>query len=120
MNVDERSRIGGREKDAGPGKGILKQNQSSQMTSSFLENPGVRIPTRIITKKEVLDGSNTTSRINTSNLQSMVKRRVSFAPDVTLHSFTFVPEQNNEIKEPRRRKLQPTALLKYLVKKSLL
>ena len=104
MNLDERGRNGGKEKDIGPGKGILKQNQNPQTTSSFLENSGVRIPTRIITKKDILDGSNTTSRINTSNLQNKVKRRVSFAPDVTLHSFTFVPEQNNEIKEPRRRK----------------
>ncbi|CAI4061786.1 hypothetical protein SKDZ_07G1650 [Saccharomyces kudriavzevii ZP591] len=104
MNLDEEGRSSGKEKDAGPGKGILKQNQSSQMTPSFLESSGIRIPTRIITKKDVLDGSNTTSRINTLNLQDKVKRRVSFAPDVTLHSFTFVPEQNNEAKEPRRKK----------------
>ncbi|CAI4062263.1 hypothetical protein N7582_002087 [Saccharomyces uvarum] len=93
-----------KDKDVGPGKGILKQNPNSQMPANFLESSGIRIPTRIITKKDVLDGNNTTSRINTSNLQNKANRRVSFAPDVTLHSFTFVPEQNNEVKEPRRRK----------------
>ena len=74
-----------KDKDVGPGKGILKQNPNSQMPANFLESSGIRIPTRIITKKDVLDGNNTTSRINTSNLQNKANRRVSFAPDVTLH-----------------------------------
>ncbi|KOG99427.1 kinetochore-microtubule binding complex subunit SPC105 [Saccharomyces eubayanus] len=104
FKLDDGGGSAGKDKDAGPGKGILKQNSNSQMTANFLESSGIRIPTRIMTKKDVLDGNNTTSRINTSNLQSKANRRVSFAPDVTLHSFTFVPEQSNEAKEPRRRK----------------
>ncbi|SCU84209.1 LAME_0C08658g1_1 [Lachancea meyersii CBS 8951] len=50
-----------------------------------------------------LNQNNTTSRISTSKLQSRLDRRVSFAPDVTLHRVDFVPQQSLNIREPRRR-----------------
>lgn len=37
------------------------------------------------------DSNNTTSRLNVVGIQNKANRRVSFAPDVTLHSFDFVP-----------------------------
>lgn len=93
-----------------PAKGILKSSQNTDQLqqsqaadSSFLAPGDIQIPNRIISRTDVLDGNNTTSRINTLALQDKVSRRVSFAPDVTLHSFDFVPETKTSLREPRRR-----------------
>lgn len=93
-----------------PAKGILKSSQSADTPqqaqaadSSFLVPGEVQLPTRIVSRAEILDGNNTTSRINTLALQDKANRRVSFAPDVTLHSFDFIPETKKSLREPRRR-----------------
>lgn len=88
-----------RERGISMTKGILKssQNEESQFAS------GLQLPTSSLSKQEVLEsGNNTTSRINTLQLQNKINRRVSFAPDVTLHSFDFVP-QVKDVKLPRRK-----------------
>ncbi|CCF57201.1 hypothetical protein KAFR_0C02080 [Kazachstania africana CBS 2517] len=76
-----------------PTKGILKQS-SSQITDPFssftIPSSQINFPSQIMSRTEILDKNNTTSRINTRDLQSKANRRVSFAPDVTLHSFDFV------------------------------
>ncbi|GAV50911.1 hypothetical protein ZYGR_0AD00940 [Zygosaccharomyces rouxii] len=80
-------------------KGILKssQNEEPQFAS------GLQLPTSSLSRHEVLEnGNNTTSRINTLQLENKINRRVSFAPDVTLHSFDFVP-QVKDVKLPRRK-----------------
>ncbi|GCF01611.1 hypothetical protein ZYGM_000348 [Zygosaccharomyces mellis] len=80
-------------------KGILKSSQSEE--SQFV--PELQLPNSSLSKEEVLEsGNNTTSRINTLQLQNKISRRVSFAPDVTLHSFDFVP-QVQDVKLPRRK-----------------
>lgn len=82
-------------------KGILKssQNEESQQLTG-----GLQLPTSSLSKEEVLDsGNNTTSRISSVlQLENKINRRVSFAPDVTLHSFDFVP-QVKDVKTPRRK-----------------
>lgn len=92
-----------------PAKGILKSSQNTDqppqlqaVDSSFLASGDTQL-NRISDKSDLLEGNNTTSRINTLALQERVNRRVSFAPDVTLHSFDFVPETRANLREPRRR-----------------
>ncbi|EDO19425.1 hypothetical protein Kpol_1002p72 [Vanderwaltozyma polyspora DSM 70294] len=89
-----------------PAKGILKSdkgNNGGELTSDGVVTGSINLPLFPLTKSDVLEGNNTTSRINTINLQNKINRRVSFAPDVTLHSFDFVPEQNRKQREPRRK-----------------
>lgn len=84
-------------------KGILKGTQNDE---SLEFGPGLQLPTQSLSRQEVLEnGNNTTSRINTLGLESKINRRVSFAPDVTLHSFDFVPEVK-DVKLPRRKEKQ--------------
>lgn len=80
--------------DTGTGvmaKGILKssQNDSQEEVTRRHSFAGE--------DNDVPEGNNTTSRIHT-----LAQRRVSFAPDVTLHSFDFVPEVR-DVRLPRRR-----------------
>lgn len=93
-----------------PAKGILKSSQQSESLlpsqvggSQPLISSNTQLPHGSFSKVETFDGNNTTSRINTLALQERGNRRVSFAPDVTLHSFDFVPETNNNHREPRRK-----------------
>lgn len=91
------------------GKGILKRKTGSNdiggdgyHTDSVVMS-NIQFPTFGLSKTDILDGNNTTSKINTSSLQNKLNRRVSFAPDVTLHSFDFIPEQQMKLREPRRK-----------------
>lgn len=80
--------------DTGTGvmaKGILKSSQND------LQEEVTRRHSFAGEEDEVPEGNNTTSRIHT-----LAQRRVSFAPDVTLHSFDFVPEVR-DVRLPRRR-----------------
>mgnify|MGYP001290472353 CR=1 FL=1 len=93
-----------------PAKGILKSIQqpeslppSQTAGSQSLIAGNIQLPQRGLSKADVLDGNNTTSRIDTLSLQERSNRRVSFAPDVTLHSFDFVPETRTSFREPRRK-----------------
>lgn len=94
-----------------PTKGILKSSQNTETLAPASQPPlsavvvptNVQLPTHGLSRSEILDGNNTTSRINTLNLQNKGNRRVSFAPDVTLHSFDFIPEQRVNLREPRRK-----------------
>lgn len=93
-----------------PAKGILKSIQqpeslppSQTAGSQSLIAGNIQLPHRGLSKADVLDGNNTTSRIDTLSLQERSNRRVSFAPDVTLHSFDFVPETRTSFREPRRK-----------------
>ncbi|QLL30347.1 hypothetical protein HG536_0A01640 [Torulaspora globosa] len=93
-----------------PAKGILKSSQNTDqpqqlhaLDSSFLASGDIQLPDRILSKSDLQEGNNTTSRIHTLALQEKISRRVSFAPDVTLHSFDFVPETKANLREPRRR-----------------
>lgn len=94
-----------------PTKGILKSSQNSESLAPASQPPqmaavvpaNVQLPTHLLSRSDILDGNNTTSRINTFNLQNKGNRRVSFAPDVTLHSFDFIPEQQVNLREPRRK-----------------
>lgn len=94
-----------------PTKGILKSSQNSESLAPASQPPlmavvvpaNVQLPTHLLSRSDILDGNNTTSRINTLNLQNKGNRRVSFAPDVTLHSFDFIPEQQVNLREPRRK-----------------
>ncbi|CCE65038.1 hypothetical protein TPHA_0J02180 [Tetrapisispora phaffii CBS 4417] len=97
-------------------KSILKSTQErlhDENDSYGMNNSNNNtLPSMGFSKVDLLDGNNTTSNINTSGMQSKLNRRVSFAPDVTLHSFDFVPEQRLKVREPRRRipvELLPTS-----------
>ncbi|CCD26697.1 kinetochore-microtubule binding complex subunit SPC105 NDAI_0I01280 [Naumovozyma dairenensis CBS 421] len=93
--------------DRAPKRSILKQSSSQSFEPvqgyDFLES-NFQLPSHPLSKDEILDANNTTSRINTLKLQNKVNRRVSFAPDVTLHSFDFVPDsKSSNRREPRRK-----------------
>ncbi|QLQ77913.1 hypothetical protein HG537_0A01600 [Torulaspora globosa] len=83
-----------------PAKGILKSSQNTDQSQQLY---GVDSSFQGDVQLDLPEGNNTTSRINTLALQEKVNRRVSFAPDVTLHSFDFVPETKSALREPRRR-----------------
>ncbi|CCH59355.1 hypothetical protein TBLA_0B05230 [Henningerozyma blattae CBS 6284] len=82
-----------------PKKSILKQSQESQFDfdASQNSNNNVDIPNTItdvslIDEKEHYErDNNTTSRINLVS-----KRKISFAPDVTLHSFSIIKDDNGK------------------------
>ncbi|SCU99187.1 LANO_0F01068g1_1 [Lachancea nothofagi CBS 11611] len=86
-----------------PGRGILKQrfaqgdDQRENVTISNIPDSGNS------QVQDNLDQNNTTSRISTTRLQSKLDRRVSFAPDVTLHRVDFVPQHPDTFREPRRK-----------------
>ncbi len=85
-------------------KSILKQKFKNDDTTSNSQNltmSQIQFPTQGLSKEEILDGNNTTSRINASF--SKGSRRVSFAPDVTLHKFDFIPQSIQNVREPRRK-----------------
>lgn len=86
-----------------PKRSILKQSSSQLEPIETLPLSKFQLPTQIPSKADVFDSNNTTSRINTLKLQGRVDRRVSFAPDVTLHSFDFVPDGISSQREPRRK-----------------
>lgn len=93
-----------------PAKGILKSSQQSDsLPPSQSDWPQSLISghfqplVRGFSNTEAIEGNNTTSRIDTLALQEKGNRRVSFAPDVTLHSFDFVPETRVNLREPRRK-----------------
>ncbi|AET37984.1 kinetochore-microtubule binding complex subunit SPC105 Ecym_2237 [Eremothecium cymbalariae DBVPG len=92
-----------------PPRSILKQKSNydeEDRTSDTLQiTSQIQFPTHGLTKEQLLGGNNTTSRINTTQLHSKLNRRVSFAPDVTLHKFDFVPELPTKIREPRRKSM---------------
>lgn len=71
-------------------KGILKSSQNDSQEELVRQQS-------FAGEDDALEGNNTTSRIHT-----LIRRRVSFAPDVTLHSFDFVPEVS-DVRLPRRR-----------------
>ncbi|SCU84294.1 LADA_0D00914g1_1 [Lachancea dasiensis] len=85
-----------------PGRSILKQrlsqedDQSGNLTISS-------IPVNSQELQDPLGENNTTSRISTSKMHSKTDRRVSFAPDVTLHRVDFVLQQPQSFREPRRK-----------------
>ena len=85
-------------------KSILKQKFKDDDTTGNSQNltmSQIQFPTQGLSKEEILDGNNTTSRINASF--SKGNRRVSFAPDVTLHKFDFIPQSIQNVREPRRK-----------------
>lgn len=91
--------------------GILK---SSQMSEALEKNEtqlpsSLQLPAHVLARSDMSDGNNTTSRISAliSQNNPRVNRRVSFAPDVTLHSFEFVPEKKSTFREPRRKAPEP-------------
>lgn len=91
-------------------QGILKSTQSGEIAHMDSQPPSnLQLPTNIRGKAEMAEGNNTTSRISTLISQNTTKtsRRVSFAPDVTLHSFESVPERKSVFREPRRRISEP-------------
>lgn len=95
---------GGLSLNNAPSRSILKQRSSyedGERENMTMSN--IQLPTNSLTKEEISEGNNTTSIINTSSLQSKLNRRVSFAPDVTLHRFDFIPEPPTTFREPRRR-----------------
>ncbi|KAM3159674.1 Spc7 domain-containing protein [Lachancea thermotolerans] len=103
-SLDGKAQVKERSKFMVPGRSILKQK--------FLFNDGgsenltlSNIPIFSSSQEhEDADGrNNTTSRLNTSKLQSKLDRRVSFAPDVTLHRVDFVPQDRSTFREPRRK-----------------
>lgn len=85
-------------------RSILKQkfkDDDTTNTSHNLTMSQIQFPTEGITKEDILDGNNTTSRISAAI--SKGNRRVSFAPDVTLHKFEFIPQSIQNVREPRRK-----------------
>ncbi|AAS53314.1 AFL058Cp [Eremothecium gossypii ATCC 10895] len=90
-----------------PPRSILKQKSNyddDERTSDTLQiSSQIQFPTHGLTKDQLLNGNNTTSRINTTQLEAKLNRRVSFAPDVTLHKFDFIPEVPVKFREPRRK-----------------
>ena len=76
-------------------KSILKQAPLS--TQENLTEPLLLSSLPELSSTQTAD-NNTTSRINAVGAPKLDKatRRVSFAPDVTLHSFDFVPTNNSE------------------------
>lgn len=87
-----------------PGRSILKHN-SIEISDDRENLTTSNIPSSVeqLGGNNIAEGNNTTSKINTVNLQSKLGRRVSFAPDVTLHRFDFVPQESVNFKEPRRK-----------------
>ncbi|KAG0670471.1 hypothetical protein C6P45_002375 [Maudiozyma exigua] len=73
-------------------KSILKQGFSQPIP----ENTGHTEPiTHAFSQPEVLDSNNTTSKLNVK-IDGKINRRVSFAPDVTLHRFDSVSQQRKD------------------------
>ncbi|CUS23222.1 LAQU0S08e04830g1_1 [Lachancea quebecensis] len=99
-----KSQVRERSKFMVPGRSILKQKllyNDGGSENLTLSNIPVFSSSQ---EHEDADGrNNTTSRLNTSKLQSKLDRRVSFAPDVTLHRVDFVPQQRSTFREPRRK-----------------
>ncbi|AMD21331.1 HER052Wp [Eremothecium sinecaudum] len=101
-----------------PQRSILKQksnyNDEDGTSDSLQISSQMQFSMHGLTKEQLLGGNNTTSRINTAQLQSKLNRSVSFAPDVTLHKFDFIPEIPIKIRVPRRKSmlhpLEPTQL----------
>ncbi|SCU81099.1 LAFA_0C02740g1_1 [Lachancea sp. 'fantastica'] len=86
-----------------PGRGILKQNLGEEGEGENLTISDIPMSGDTQDFPSSLNQNNTTSRINTSKLQSKLDRRVSFAPDVTLHRVDFVPQLPQSLREPRRK-----------------
>ncbi|CEP64769.1 kinetochore-microtubule binding complex subunit SPC105 LALA0_S13e02586g [Lachancea lanzarotensis] len=88
-----------------PGRSILKQKLGEEGGEENLTISDIPVFGSTQEIPSSLTQNNTTSRINTSKLQSKLKveRRVSFAPDVTLHRVDFVPQQSQSLREPRRK-----------------
>ena len=83
------------ETDSNKTRSILKQTPLS--TQENLTEPLLLPSLPELSSTQTAD-NNTTSRINAAGASKLDKatRRVSFAPDVTLHSFDFVPTNNSE------------------------
>ncbi|SCU88394.1 LAMI_0D09934g1_1 [Lachancea mirantina] len=85
-----------------PSRSILKQRMNEQDSRENLTIPTSTVLEEPSHSQNDKEENNTTSRINTAKLKA--ERRVSFAPDVTLHKFDFVEARDPpSIRMPRRR-----------------
>lgn len=87
-----------------PGKGILKQRlQKDDDQRENLTISNIPVPENAGADEDSMERNNTTSRLSVSRLHSKIDRRVSFAPDVTLHRVEIIPQLETTIREPRRK-----------------